>query len=136
MTWKQLLICGSFVGLCACGDETVTLKIDNVENLDCATENCQHVIQVTVSNWMEETTDRSVKVEWAENSIQAVGEVPFTGNTTYLVNLTTSAVPESCPSNGPTVNIIASLLNTGTQTTELDEVEEGVTVPCNESEAE
>ena len=118
----------SLLGLAACSSEAVQLKIDDVENLDCGAETCQHVIQVTVSNWEGETTDRNVRVEWAENSIQALGEVPFTGNTSYLVNLTTTGVPDPCE---PTVTIIASLLNTSTSTTEIDEISDDVIIACN-----
>ena len=129
MNWMQRIFLASFVCLTACGEEAVKLSIEAVENLDCTADNCQHVIQIKMANWTEDTADHSIKVEWAVNSIQAIGEVPFTGNTTYLVPLTTTAVPPApCEI---TVDVVSSLLNTATQTTVIDEILGEVGISCN-----
>ena len=131
MNCVQRIFLASCLGLTACGEPLVTmLTIEAIENLDCASENCQHVIQVKMINWKQDTADHAVKVEWAVNSLQAYGEVPFTGNTTYLVPVTTTAVPDaSCEI---TTDVVASILNTSTQTTVTDDVLDEVVVSCNE----
>lgn len=131
MNWVQRIVIASCLGLTACGEPIVTtLTIEAIENLDCTSDTCQHVVQVKMINWKQDTADHSVKVEWAVGSIQALGEVPFTGNTTYLVPVTTTAAPE-IPCDVST-DIVASVLNTATQTTAVDDVLDDVEILCNE----
>ena len=133
MNWVQRIVIASCAGLTACGEPALTtLSIDSVENLDCTADACQHVVQVKMINWKQDTVDHSVKVEWAVGSIQALGEVPFTGNTTYLVPVTTTAVPDMpCDI---TTDVVASILNTATQTTVIDYVFDEVEILCNGSD--
>ena len=131
MNWVQRISLASCLSVTACGEEMVTaLTIEDIENLDCTSDDCQHVVQVKMINWAQDTADHSVKVEWAVGSIQAFGEVPFTGNTTYLVPVTTTAVPDvSCDI---LTDVVASILNISTQTTVTDDVLEEAEISCNE----
>ena len=131
MNWVQRIFLASCLSVTACGEPLVkTLTIESIEDLDCTLDNCQHVIQVKMINWTEDTAEHSVMIEWAVGSIQALGEVPLTGNTTYLVPITTTAVPDTpCDI---TTDVVARVLNTATQTTVTDDVLDEVGISCNE----